>query len=381
MKQRWKWTSVCFISAVIMLSGCNQEKTTMQSKTKETAKETKTQKEKEDKKVSFVMVGDILLHDRVYEDAKTGEKTYDFHNMFSKVKPVIEKADLAFVNQETMIGGVELGLSSYPAFNSPVEIADTLKDTGFDVVNMANNHTLDYVDRAIPSSLSYWEKLNIPTIGVNRSLEDQKRIRTIEKNGIKFSFLAYTYGTNGVKPPSDKPWIVNYIDKEKIKEDVERAKKVSDCVVVSMHFGTEYERVPNQEQKELTQYLADLGVNITIGTHPHVLQPPSYIKGKNGNDMFVIYSLGNFLSGQTQVYRATGGIMEVDVHMKKESGKNEITIENPSFYLTYTKSNNFKNTEIVSLKQAPLPNVNEFNAEMENHMKQYIPNLMIKDIK
>src|SRR5690606_16862438 len=186
-------------------------------------------------------------------------ETFHFDDMFQAVKPYLEKPDITFANQESMIGGKELGLSTYPTFNSPFEIGDTLKRVGVDVVSMANNHTLDRGEKAILNAIQHWNKIGMLYVGAYASEEDKAKIRTIEKNGITFSFLAYTYGTNGIPVPKDKPYLVNLIDKEKIEADIQQAKELSDVVVVSLHFGNEYERMPNESQKELAQFIADAG--------------------------------------------------------------------------------------------------------------------------
>src|SRR5690606_12591383 len=155
---------------------------------------------------SIAAVGDVLLHGSIYRDAQRGE-TFHFDDMFQAVKPYLEKPDITFANQESMIGGKEIGLSTYPTFNSPFEIGDTLKRVGVDVVSMANNHTLDRGEKAILNAIQHWNKIGMLYVGAYASEEDKAKIRTIEKNGITFSFLAYTYGTNGIPVPKDKPYL------------------------------------------------------------------------------------------------------------------------------------------------------------------------------
>ncbi|MFC6602406.1 CapA family protein [Ectobacillus funiculus] len=173
--------------------------------------------------------------------------------MFAAVKPYIEKADVAFANQESIIGGVEIGLSTYPSFNSPIEIADALAFTGFDVMSLANNHALDRGEQALQRSLSYWDKLNIVRTGAYTSQEDRNTIRTFSKNGITCAVLSYTYGLNGIDT-LQKPYLVNLMQPEQMKQDVEQAKQIADAVIVILHFGTEYETLPNSSQKEVTQF-------------------------------------------------------------------------------------------------------------------------------
>jgi poly-gamma-glutamate capsule biosynthesis protein CapA/YwtB (metallophosphatase superfamily) len=329
--------------------------------------------------IVLTAVGDVLLHDRVYNDARIDVEHFDFHPMFSAIKPYIEKTDIAFANQESIIGGVEIGLSTYPSFNSPIEIADALKDTGFDVVNMANNHALDRGEQPLKASIAYWDNLGLVRTGAYVSAEDRSRIRTISKNGITLSVLSYTYGTNGIKLP--KPYLVNLIDREAMKRDVEAAKQISDAVVVNLHFGKEYEIMPNNEQKELAQFLSDLGVSVIFGHHPHVLQPPAFIYGINGNSTFVFYSLGNFLAGQQNEETWFGGITNITV-VKNKEGK--IELKSPSFLPTFTYSKNSHDYKVLPLDQVTeqqYKSAQQRYKSLIKHMKTFIPDLYIIQTK
>lgn len=326
----------------------------------------------------LVAIGDILLHQSVYKDAATDQGIYDFLPMFEKVKPFIESADIAVANQETMIGGKELGLSSYPIFNSPYEIGDALKDTGIDIVTLANNHTLDKGETAILNAVTHWNQIGMPYTGAFKSKEDRETIRTITKNGIAFSFLSYTYGTNGMPVPQDKPYLVNLIDLPIIEKDVERAKQLSDVVVVSMHWGNEYEDRPNQTQIDLANALSEMGVDIIIGHHPHVLQPIDWIERPDGSRTFVLYSLGNFLSAQEGVERLTGGIGGIEVTKVTHQGKTTITLSDPSFVPTYGYYNNWRDFEVIpmfQLNDTYLPNYLAHYVETQNHMELFTPEL------
>ena len=153
---------------------------------------------------------------------------------------------------------------------------------------MANNHTLDKKDQAVPRAIDHWNRIGMLYTGAYQSFEDQNNIRVIEKDGIKVAFIAYTYGTNGIPVPEGKEYLVNLIDKQKMKEEIDRAEEMSDVIVLSLHFGNEYEKMPNESQLDLVQYVVDEGADIILGTHPHVLQPVSWVQGKEGNKAFVI---------------------------------------------------------------------------------------------
>lgn len=320
---------------------------------------------------SLYAIGDILLHDSVYKAAQTGDG-FDFNPAFQKIAPILQSADIAIANQESMIGGSEIGLSSYPAFNSPYEVGDALKEAGIDLVTTANNHTLDRGVRAIENSINHWNEIDIPYTGSFISEEDKANIRTLTENDISFAFLAYTYGTNGVAPK--QPYHVNYIDMELIRADVAKAEEAADLTVVALHFGNEYEPLPNESQQTLVQELADLGVDIIIGHHPHVLQPVAWVDGADGNRTFVAYSLGNFLSGQQGDDRNTGGIVGIDVVKTTTEDETTFELANPMFYPTFTRRSSADGPfEVVPLQSAKP----ERFTSTSGHMSQWMPELEI----
>ncbi|SES97014.1 poly-gamma-glutamate synthesis protein (capsule biosynthesis protein) [Oceanobacillus limi] len=256
--------------------------------------------------ITISAIGDLLIHRPVYNDAKV-EGGYDFTPMLKRVKPYLNHSTISIANQETMIGGEKLGLSSYPQFNSPTEVGDALKWAGVNVVSLANNHTLDRGEEAIQRAIEHWEQIDMMYTGAYKDEKDRENIRVMETDeGISVAFLSYTYGTNGIPVPVGKDYLVNIIDRELIAMEIAEAKDKADVVVLSLHFGNEYERMPSQEQKDLVQFAADQGVHVVLGHHPHVLQPLERVTGENGNETLVAYSLGNFLSGQDEFYRRIG---------------------------------------------------------------------------
>lgn len=272
--------------------------------------------------ISLIMAGDNLINDKLYNAAKKGDGSYDFKSMYSYIKDIVKNYDLAYYNQETILGGSEIGVSSYPAFNSPYEVGDATIDTGFNLVSLATNHTLDRGEKAIINSLNYWNnKSNVLTSGSYLSNNDRNKINIKEVNNITYTMLNYTYGTNGIKVPEGKEYLVNiwpctgnnpdndtkYQEyKEVVKEDILRVRDKVDLLIVAMHFGVEYTHVPTNYQIDMAEFLSSLGVDIIIGTHPHVIMPITYI-----NDTLVIYSLGNFLSAQdtNNDYNTTVGLL------------------------------------------------------------------------
>ena len=289
-------------------------------------------------KVSMAMVGDALIHATVYLTANryANYNGYDFKPMLKYTKELIQDYDLAYYNQETILGGKELGLSTYPLFNSPYEVGDAFIDAGFNLVSLATNHTLDKGERGILNSRAYWNKQeNVVAAGSYSSKEERDKIIVSEKNGLTYAFLSYTTYTNGLIVPKGKEYLVNVYDKEKVKKDVEAYKDKVDVIMVAMHWGTEYVSYPTTAQKEIANYLASLGVNLIIGTHPHVIEPIEYI-----DDTLVIYSLGNFVSSQVGVERLTGLMASLDIIKEEYHGETKITFDNIEGTLLYTDRNN-----------------------------------------
>lgn len=300
-------------------------------------KEPMPEKEPEEEKrkeynLSLVMVGDALYHTGTYKDGLQKDGTYNYDHQLSDIAPIIADYDLAYYNQETILGGTELGLSSYPCFNSPQEIGDAYIKAGFNLVSLANNHTMDRGEKAILKSVAYWrDKTGVMTAGSYDSVEDHARSHIGEKNGITYAFLAYTYGTNGIPVPKGKDYLVNLFDKETAKKEIEAVRDKVDVVLVSMHWGVEYTHTPTKEQRDQAQFLADLGVDVIIGSHPHVIQPIEHI-----GDTVVIYSLGNFISGQGDLMKRIGIISSLEIHKVVENDETTITIDNVKGDLHYT---------------------------------------------
>lgn len=279
-------------------------------------------------RVSFLAVGDNLGHMTVnnYADRQKGsygDGEYDYLPLYANVSDIIAEVDLAFINQETMITGDERGISGYPLFNSPEAWARDVVELGFDIVNAASNHTLDKGFSGVEGAAEIWSQYDdITYVGAYTSQEDADTIRLIEREGITFAVLAYTYGTNGIPIPND--FCVFLLDEEKIKSDVAKAKEISDVVIVSSHWGDEGSLSPNDTQKKFAQVFADAEVDIVVGHHSHTVQPITWVEGENGNETLVVYGLGNFISTMTSVDNQLEIMLTLDFVKKGE----EVTIEN-----------------------------------------------------
>lgn len=310
------------------------------------------------------MAGDALLHSRVYKDAMFKDKnsskiSFDFTKILSPLQKLISSYDLAFYNQESLLGGTELGLSSYPNFNSPKEFGDAMLKLGFNLVSLANNHSLDKGEKGVLSSLKYWNKQNfLLHAGTYLSNEDKNSLSFFNINGIKFGLLAYTYGLNGHS--LTKPFLVSLIDKKQMKKDIQRLRKDVDVLLVSLHWGDEYVFKPNKEQKELAKFLASLGVDVIIGSHSHFIAPIEFI-----NDTLVIYSLGNFLSAQNELEKRVGLLVGL-IFNKDEKGAK---ISNLGFEFIYTyrddKGKNFRVYPFKDLNESILPKHKDIQKQYE----------------
>ncbi len=325
---------------------------------------------KEDYYLTLGMIGDALYHTGCYNDGRNSDGTYNFDKHLADIAPIVKTYDLAYYNQETVLGGVELGLSSYPTFNSPKEVGDAFVKAGFNLVSLANNHTLDKGPKAILNSVSYWRsQQNVLTAGSYDSIDDKARSHIGEKNGITYAFLAYTYGTNGIPIPKGKEYLVNLFDKEQVRRDIETVRNKVDVVLVSMHWGVEYTHTPTKEQREQAEFLSDLGVDVIIGSHPHVIQPIEHI-GKT----VVIYSLGNFISGQDTLARRIGMIASVDIHKSIENDNTTINIDNVKGDLLYTERTigyrNFRVIPFYQLDNRILPNYANIKTQYEAIINQ-----------
>ncbi len=309
---------------------------------KKDKKETKEVKKEEPKvpkeyDASVFMVGDALIHSAVYEDARGSDGSYNFKPMLAAIKPISSKYDIVYYNQETVLGGKDLGLSNYPRFNSPQEVGDAFIDAGFNTVSLATNHTMDKGEAGVLASVDYWKKKkNVAWSGQWSS--EEERTQSVQKiyevNNIKYAFISYTIWNNGLPTPAGKSYLNNEYSPEKAKADIESVRDKVDFVIVAMHWGTEYSFKTDYKQDEIAAYLSNLGVDLIIGAHPHVVQTVEYI---NDNKTFVVYSLGNFISDQNDVDNFTGLAMEVTLHKKVNVDDTvETSVINPKAQLIYT---------------------------------------------
>lgn len=269
-------------------------------------------------RVSLVAVGDNLIHNTLISAGEQEDGTLDYTSFYANIKNDISSADVAVINQETILGGSTFEYTGYPTFNSPWEIGTAAIDAGFDIFTCATNHSLDKGYSGIEQECKFFsEHPEVVHVGTNTSQEEYNSILYYEKNGIKFAILNYTYGTNGIPIPEGREWCVNMMDKDKITTDVKAARENADVVIVFPHWGTENSTEVSDYQREYVSLFSELGVDIVIGTHPHVLQPVEWVTNETtGKKMLVYYSLGNFISHQTSLKQLCGGMAQIQIEKK-----------------------------------------------------------------
>jgi len=268
--------------------------------------------------VVFLAAGDNLIHSSLYKQAaaRADGGGYDFAFAYQNIADLISVADIAVINQETIVSDL-FPPSTYPRFNSPTALGDHMIELGFNVFTIANNHTLDMGEQGLLASLDYWDgKENIVVAGVYRNAADRDNIRTNTVNGITFSYLSYAEQLNGLSLPEGSPVIIGRIDSELMVSEIKKAKSVSDFCVVALHWGVEDSPLVSDSQRALAQILAEAGADIIIGTHPHVLRDIELLTRADGTQALCAYSLGNFISAQNQARNLIGGVLQFKVTMQ-----------------------------------------------------------------
>ena len=289
--------------------------------------------------VSFVAAGDNLIHGVIFMQAanRSIDGGYDFDYVYENTEDYFDKFDVRFINQETLVNDA-YAPSHYPQFSTPIEMGEKVLDMGFDVIGTSNNHSYDKGVKGIKSSLEYWNNKDVVNVGFYTG-DDSKDIKYLTVNNIKMAFLAYTYGTNGISIYDDtSPYIINCDDFDTIDRQVAIAKENSDIVIVSCHWGWEDTNNVNDYQKYVADHLNKIGVDVIIGTHPHVIQTVEWrTNTENANKTLICYSLGNFVSAQSRANNMLGGLFQFNiVKSYDENGTEAISVVSPYFVPTIT---------------------------------------------
>lgn len=270
---------------------------------------------KEDTSVTFTVFGDNLIHEPIYRYAQKHGDTYDF--LFENLLDAITQSDLAIINQETPFTDDPSQYSDYPRFATPLPVGSAIAKAGFDVVTCATNHALDLGSTGIHTTKSFFEENDILCLGIQHVGEKEKQpYEIVTRNGIRFALLNYTYGTNGIPMPSENPYMVHLLEDEAaVRQDIENAKSESDFVIVFAHWGTENAPQPDEFQQDWANIFLHCQVDIVVGTHPHMLQPYTVLKDDNGHEMLLYYSIGNFISAQSERSCIKGGMATFTVSL------------------------------------------------------------------
>lgn len=263
--------------------------------------------------ITVSLVGDLMCHLPQTNNAEVRKSVYDFNPSFEYIKPYLQSADLTIGNLETTFAGTSRPYAGYPAFNSPDAYCTALKNTGFDFLVTANNHSMDTQEDGLLRTIDVIKQNGMGYCGTYLNQRDKDSIRILTIKGIKLGILNYTYGTNGSYPSNLHKYMLNVIDSANITNDVQQAKRNgADIVLVFYHFGVENIVDPTQAQKDAVKYALQAGAQLVIGAHPHVIGP-SELRSSLNKTAFVAYSLGNFLSNQYWRYTDAGVILNLSV--------------------------------------------------------------------
>jgi len=278
------------------------------------------------------IVGDLMCHSTQFNYAYVADDSFDFRGVYSEVRDYLSEADISIGNLETVTAGKSKKYSGYPFFNAPNDFLYALKYAGFDLLMTANNHAIDQGASGVERTIKQLNKYGLHQTGTFISQEDKDSLRIFQVNGIRIAMLAYAEHTNGVPIPKGKPYLINLINEELIAEDILKARiKGAEVVLVHFHYGPEYNREPSSYQQEVVNQTIELGADIIIGGHPHVIQPVDYFTSESGNldTGFVAYSMGNFISNQRWRYSDVGLILTIDI--AKNNYTDSVFIKNVSY--------------------------------------------------
>ena len=316
-------------------------------------------------KVSFLAAGDQIASDYALELAdayggEIGDDDYDFKPFYQEVKSFIQQSDLRLMSQETPLIGGQTGfpVSGYPMFVSPESCADAIADAGFNLVNFTTNHSYDAGVEGIEYSQQVWKKYpDIIVGGSFSSQDDRETVQLIERNGIRFAFLSYSYGDNSYENVSKEPnsYYAVAFDETSAAADIARAKDVADVIIVYMHWGDEYTTEINESQDKQAQWLADQGVDLVVGSHAHSIQPVRYYNGASGKHVPVVFGLGDFVSGWTLTDTILSGIFTCDF-VQAEDGA--VSIQNPVWHPTIEWSDGTGDTYVRLLENMNVADIN-----------------------
>lgn len=362
--KRLKLLTIVSLISIVTLAGCNYStnKTNEYKEEKSINNEVQQEIKKEEKPshTSITFTGDILMHMPMVSSVNKDNR-YDFDNLFTEVKDKMTSTDFVVADMETTINP-KCNLSGYPAFNSPVTILDTLKKLKVNALINAHNHILDTGLDGVKSTLKYDKEYGIQSIGAG--LPEDNKYAIFEKDNIKIGVLGYTYSTNFGNKDDE---YINYIDKDKIKKDMDLLKndKKCDFIIVYYHIGTEYVRNIEKDQQDIVNYTANLGADAILCSHPHVPKKSEIIKA-NGKDVYVNYAMGNFISNQNDKYTDMGTLVQLNIEKKDNKAYLSSGQSYPIYRLRYNNNNK------TIYKTVPIENIDKYNNILSKEAISYI---------
>lgn len=276
---------------------------------------------REETDISFVVFGDNLIHEPIYRYGLLSDPSFGF--LFENFRDIISESDVAVINQETPLTDDPAMYGDYPRFGTPSGVGEAIAAAGFDVVTCATNHALDRGAGGVSFTKNFLESLHVVCLGIQSEEETEyEPYRILRRNNVRFALLNYTYGTNGIRMPAENPHMVHLLsDEDQIREDIAAAKSQSDFVIVFAHWGTEYAQEADAFQQKWARLFLESGVDVVIGTHPHVLQPFELLRDDAGHEMLLYYSIGNFISSQKEQSCVKGGMASFTVSLTPEGYK------------------------------------------------------------
>lgn len=316
------------IAVIGIAAGINHSKKVKAEAAKEKARQEQLAKEKEqeDNTIEFLAVGDNIAHQPIRESGMQEDGEWNYDHVYQYVKEDVEAADLALVTQETVFVEDRNNVSGYPSFGTPPEFGDALVNTGFDVVAHATNHIMDKGTDSIEYTMEWWKENHPDTtiLGIHESEEAAQEISVIQCKELKIAMLDYTYSLNGIDLPSGKEYMVDLFEEDRAREDIQKAKELADVVMVVMHVGEEYNQDVDAETKSWVDLFLEEGVDIVIGSHPHVVRTMETLTGQDGHKMLVYYSLGNFTSTQNDMPSLLGAMAKITIRKDIDTGEIQV---------------------------------------------------------
>ncbi len=298
--------------------------------------------------INLIAAGDILMHNTEIWSGEQADGTYKF-DFFGPVQALISSGDYASADFEAALAGSQSGYTGYPLFNSPDEMAMTMRQAGFNLIVTANNHVLDRGIKGALRTLQVLRGAGLDTLGVYSSQTEADSFLIKNIRGVKVGYLAYTYGSNGIPLPKDYPYLVNLLDKQRVLGDIARIRPQVDFLVLVLHWGNEYQVEPTAEQKTLASDFLAAGADVILGSHPHVVGPMQVVQAGAGAKV-IAYSLGNFIGDQHGVERNSGVILNIKVTKDFQRGKTFLSEVSyiPTFSQSYYE-NGRKKFRVVSV--------------------------------